>query len=232
LDELDEYIERVGIKQSLMRRYARFDEIEKIWVAGSSVQDSGCSNRKEFLCPHITMTWKEFSEAALPDAKSIEYYVDFYSYKTLVALTTAEYTDAAPILVWDEEDNRNPFSWHTIHRPDCCGLSIGYCIVTGICCQPGMWKGGFPRHGEGVVFLLHGAKGNAFNANEMLLSQLKPRYRNISGYIKRYMLLHELDVKDGPHVCGIKFGRGKKQAVHLRVTSDKGKYNYRVFGWE
>lgn len=60
--------------------------------------------------PPVTMTWRKFMETVLPLAEEIEYQVK--SVDNFSAILTASYEDAPPILQWDKEEQRNPFSWY------------------------------------------------------------------------------------------------------------------------
>ena len=118
------------------------------------------------------MTWDKFQRTVLPAAAGIEFLVPeermYYS-----AILTAVNEDAPPIFQWDNEEQRNPFSWYVyvgMSMPAEWDLTPGPVDVTAICLQPSMWfSPEKARHqGESVILILNGAvdrreEGNAFS---------------------------------------------------------------------
>lgn len=123
--QAEKLVAELGMEDSLVRRYARYDEIKEfVWEsrekkiinkendkpkkAGvfSSVvpKQKVTSVADTFDLPTTTMTWEKFNRTILPNALSIEAKVDS---NRLMALVTAKHNDAPNILQWD-----NPFSWY------------------------------------------------------------------------------------------------------------------------
>ena len=61
--------------------------------------------------PTVTITWEKFRRTVLGSARKIEFYVPGKE-ECYTAILTAEDQEAPPIILWDTEENRNPFSWY------------------------------------------------------------------------------------------------------------------------
>lgn len=67
--------------------------------------------------------------------------------------------DAPPILQWDKDDRRNPFSWYVYPEGSNHSqweLTLGYRKVTGITLQPSMWYEDNAYQGKAVFLILEG----------------------------------------------------------------------------
>jgi hypothetical protein len=123
----EKLVEKLGIAPSLPRRYARLIEVPALWAAraiASPVQAQpgavfGHIAPKaaepvvgNFTVPGMTtMTWEKFNRTLLTEAISIEAQVPI-SADRFAALVTAVDATAPPILQWDNDGARNPFSWY------------------------------------------------------------------------------------------------------------------------
>lgn len=126
IEQAEKLVEKLGIADSLRRRYVRFDEIKDLclWMPRSiyelkdaPVKKSGGVfanvTPKEKLnvtdptidIPATTMTWDKFSKTILPTASKIEVKVD--NPNRFMALVTEAVSGSENILQWD-----NPFSWY------------------------------------------------------------------------------------------------------------------------
>lgn len=246
--QAEKIVEKLGIQKSFVRRFARLDEIEKVWTQKEERGDTKrggifshlvTKNKKEHRkmdVPPITMTWKKFSETVLPFAESIEFLVkngtDYYS-----AILTASYEDAPPILQWDTEEKRNPFSWYVYTDGSSYsrwGLSTGYCKVTGVCLQPSMWNGNFEHQGKAVIFILDGAKDkrdeNAGNA--LFPETLKSELREIRSTIEAYSRSASIEGYEEASACGIRLQYGSNWDSVFRVTTNTGTVLYKLDRWD
>lgn len=131
--------EALGLADSLKRRFARIDKIEKVWAPEGKTPDT-CRNgmfasiiTKEdrasapsgAITPGITMTWEKFMRKILPNAVKVEYYVEYGSQDFAAILTAADET-ASPIIQRDSEDRRN--------------TSPGICIIRAPYLLSGVWR--------------------------------------------------------------------------------------------
>ncbi|MBN3376232.1 hypothetical protein CF087_20565 [Clostridium botulinum] len=125
IQQAEKVVERLGIADSLRRRYAKFEEIpEFIWKNNNKEtksKEDDCKNFGVFAnitpkgktktkvnnieIPTTVMTWDKFKRTILPTAENIEVKVD--NPDRLMALVTASVKDSENILQWD-----NQFSWY------------------------------------------------------------------------------------------------------------------------
>lgn len=123
LYEAGKTIEKLGLEDSLERRYARFDEIATAWTPKESKVAPTRSERSAGVFANLVsqakdadttpnldipaklMTWEKFNESVLPNANKVEVLLDNAS--RFMAMVTAVNPEAENILQWE-----NPFSWY------------------------------------------------------------------------------------------------------------------------
>jgi hypothetical protein len=246
--QAEKIVEKLGIKNSLTRRFARLDELEKIWtpltkedpIKKDGIFSHLVSASKKGHCnveiPPVTMTWRKFSETVLPSARSIEFLVksvrDQFS-----AILTAVDGAAPPILQWDTQEKRNPFSWYVYHNGSYChrwNLSPGYCKVTGICYQPSMWYNDLPNQGKSIHFILDSAKDTQYKncGNGLFPEILKSELHEIRSTIEAYSKNAILDGYEEASACGIRLQNNVNWNALLRVTMDTGIFVYKLDRWD
>ncbi|WP_025686316.1 YfaP family protein [Paenibacillus maysiensis] len=123
IEQAEKIVEKLGIANSLQRRYATIEEVpETIWkkkgsfVKKDDVKAGGVfgnitpkektntvSSRVDL--PSVVMTWDKFQRTVMPSAESIEVKID--NPNRFMALVTASDDTAPNILQWD-----NAFSWY------------------------------------------------------------------------------------------------------------------------
>ncbi|WP_160675949.1 hypothetical protein [Clostridium sp. C8-1-8] len=246
--QAEKIVEKLGIDKSLVRRFARVEELKKLWTTKKekdSIRSSGVFShltakyKKEndkMEIPAVTMTWRKFSETVLPLAEGIEYLVqqkrDNYS-----AIVTASNEEAPPILQWDNEDKRNPFSWYVYSGGSDYrrwGLAKGYCKVTAICLQPTMWYGEYPHQSKSVFFILEGAKDHDYRSagNALFPENLKSELREIRSTIEAYSKSSIIEGYEESSACGIKLEYGSSWNATFRVTTNAGTAIYKLDRWD
>jgi len=245
----EKLIEDLGLTNSLQRRFARIDEIETVWAPvkkASEVRRGGVFSSvitKEeqtpatsgALTPGITMTWEKFLRKVLPNAIKVEYFVEAYRNQSFAALLTATDETAPPIIQWDREEKRNPFSWYLYHngsKPSQWGLDSGFCDVTGISYQPNMWFGGFEHQGEGVMFILKGAKDQKHNGIALFPEILKSDLHIARPTIEAFSKDAQLSGYNEASACGLLLQNGNSWNARFRVTSDVGTAIYTLDRWD
>lgn len=126
VQQAEKLVKQLGIENSLIREYAKFDDIpEFIWKnkkheAKATQKESGgifgniVTKQKEqaqtsaqMSIPTSVMTWKKFEETILGTAEKIEICVDNHNTNRLMALVNAYDKESPNILQWD-----NAFSWY------------------------------------------------------------------------------------------------------------------------
>lgn len=122
IQQAEKIVEKLGIANSLLRRYAAIEEIPQfIWknkefsvkktdtkaggVFGNITPRENKSSANKIGLPNTVMTWEKFQRTVLPTAEKIEAMVD--NPNRLMALVTAADETAPNILQWD-----NTFSWY------------------------------------------------------------------------------------------------------------------------
>lgn len=244
----EKLIEDLGLTESLKRRFARIDEIEKVWApvtkapancrggVFSSVvtKEERVSAPSSAMTPSITMTWDKFMRKVLPNAVKVEYYVEHCNQSFAAIVTAAEET-APPIIQWDSEERRNPFSWYLYNNgsaPSRWGLKNGFCEVTGISYQPSMWYGGFEHQGEGVMFVLKGAKDRMHSSIALFPEILKSELHIVRPTIEAFSKDTKLSGYDEASACGLLLQNGQVWNARFRVTSDVGAAIYTLDRWD
>jgi hypothetical protein len=253
IQEAEKIVEKLGIKNSLVRRFARLDEIEKIWVPrdsqkqpqnvqGGSVFGHLLAQEKEqpkLNVPAVNMTWEKFQKTVLPLALGIEFAVRSGA-NSYSAILTAAFDDAPPILQWDSEEKRNPFSTYVYaqgSQPSNWGLTTGYRKVTAISFKPPMWGGeNFDHQGKGVIFILDGAKDERYEGagNALFPETLKKELHGIRATIELFSKKAVIQGFEEASACGISLqpGSNANWNYEFRVTTATGTMNYKLDRWD
>lgn len=121
VESAEKLIEKLGLADSLRRRYAKLDELpenEFIWKSKTEKKEevktgvfTGVqtktvdSNETKSVIPQVTMTWDKFRKTILPTADKLEVKVDGTTH--LMGMVTAAIPESENIMNWD-----NPFSWY------------------------------------------------------------------------------------------------------------------------
>ena len=247
----EEIIAKLGLENSLKRRYARLDEIPTIWKPRSLAEDfvstgvfaaiktkESLQNKEYDIVPRATkMTWEKFQRTVLPIAKKIEFVTKFGT-DSYAAIVTAEHPDAPPIILWDNEETRNPFSWYLYSGGSPAshwGLKHSVCVeVTGITYQPNMWTIHENYGGQGVFFILKGCKDiNGSSSLALFPEVLRRELREVRSTIEAYSQMHKLSGKDEASACGILLQDSNTDwNCRLRVTTDVGVSEYILDRWD
>lgn len=249
--QAEKAIKKLKAVGSLERRFAQIEEIELLWRpieehqepievgkgVFSHVAPKGRQHIREIDIPAVTMTWKKFQETIIPFAETVDFYVP-QRRESYTALVTAVNYDAPPILQWDSEGQRNPVSWYLYNNGSFPGdweLTGGqYQSVTGVCFKPSMWYGRFPHQGEGVVFILDGAKDTRYegSGNALFPEILKSEFHNIRSTIEAYSRGATLQGYDLSSACGIALLKGGQWNANFRVFADGAKIDYNLDRWD
>jgi hypothetical protein len=255
IQRAEEIFEKLGLQSALNRRFARIDEIEKMWVPKEKSKDVTTNtdgvfghlkpnpNPKKPLgleLPPFTMTWKKFYETVLPNAEKIEFYIENYL-ENFTAIVTAADPNAKPIIQWDNEEKRNPYSWYlyydgsTYYRWN---LQPGYCNVTAITYYPSLWYEKNSHHSKGIILLLEGAKdtlyssGNTGSGNGLFPEILKSELREVRSTIEAYSRDASIEGYEESSACGVAYGEHTNRNITLRVTTETSTLTYKIDRWD
>ena len=248
--QAEKIIEKLGIEKSLHRRFAKLDELNLLWepVENQEIKETKrgvfshllTKNKvsKDIEIPPISITWEKFFRTVLPLAKDIQYLVKSGK-KNYSAILTAEFDDAPPIIQWDTDCQRNPFSQYVYTSGSSYeewNLTEGYCKVTGICYQPSMWNGDFRHHGKAVHFILKDAKDihyvNGGVGNALFPEILKSELFEIRATIEAYSKEEKVSGYSNSSACGIKLQSGSEWDEIFKVITDTGTVLYKIDRWD
>lgn len=249
----EEIIKKLNMQTSLVRRFARIEEVKLEWsqaidsaIATTSGVFAGIKTKddekKELFDRKLqpdatTMTWEKFRRTVLPHAMKIEMYVSDFKSNFAALVGPADYY-APPIIVWDTEENRNPINWYLYSGGSYASQwnlpSKEYVEVTGITLQPNLWQPGFDHHGNGVFFLLKDCKDKRNYSSALFPETLKGELREIRATIEAYSKRNKLADYDEASACGLCFQEraNSKWECKLRVTTDVGVRNYILNRWD
>lgn len=244
----EKIVEALGAAGALARRFCRLDEVEALWrpktpnakASGGGVFGhlvaKGDAAPMRMVTPPVTMTWEKFRRTVLPTADKIEYNVRG-GRGPYAVLATAVNPDAPPILQWDSAEKRNPVSWYLYvggSAPDQFGLAAGtYVPVVAVALKPPAWYGGnFPHQGEGVHFLLDGARETRMPGLCLFPEILKSEFHGIRSVLEAHSESAKLQSIDAPHAIGPMFTKGSSWDARLRVTSGGQVVEYILDRWD
>ena len=231
---------------ALKRRFARLEEIDTIWrptvgekqAAGGvfgHLVPKGETPTSTIAVPTQTLTWEKFARTVLPEAREIEFQVPWRG--NFTGILTAEDPDAPPILQWDSEERRNPFSSYVYNGGSSAGnwrLATGWNTVTAITLRPEHWYGGEYAHfSPGAILVLEGARDKQLDASALFPEILKSEFRKIRSTIEAYSQSAAPGGRAQASACGYGLGKGSVDNVHLRVTAASGpQMTYKIDRWD
>lgn len=254
--QAEKIVERLGIKNSLLRRFARLDEIQAIWkptpktenksasgvFAGVETKESK-SNRANISgrIPIVTMTWEKFSRTVLPTAKKIEFSTED-SENLYSAIVTTQDESAPPIIQWDMPDNRCPFNWYVyagMSTPTQWNLTPHTWVeVTAVTLQPNMWVKNQYKASEAVFFILAGCKDTGYQTcgSALFPEVLKSELHEIRSTIEAYSRNSVLGGYEDASACGIRLQKDNSSLsrwnAKFKVTTETGQTIYRLDRWD
>ena len=178
----EELFAELGLAPALRRRYARLDDLQKLWVpqgytrtaplsgvsaspgvfAHAAVKNTGRTSFKPGTAQptsgSVKMTLVKFRRDVLPGAAQIELVVPRQP-AAWSALVTAVDPEAPPLLQWDRPDRRNPTSWY-LYTQDTGRVAVAWNLtihqrykVDALVLAPNLW-----RDEADPVALHHGRK--------------------------------------------------------------------------
>jgi hypothetical protein len=247
----EKLVEQMGIKASFRRRYARLDEIDTLWLPTPPKEEPRGEGVFSHLkpkqavviigaadMPAITMTWEKFRRIVLPEALEIEFFAP-HNRDNYAALVTSVDPAAPPILQWDLEERRNPVSWYLYNNgstADYWGLESGrFHKVTAVTLKPSMWrddKGQFAHQGQGVIFILAGAKDITCNGLALFPETLRSELHQIRSTIEAFSSAGKIEGAEDASACGISLGKGGNWSARFRVRTKTGTVEYKLDRWD
>jgi hypothetical protein len=247
----EKLFETLGLAPSLVRRFARVDEVTALWMPVAPKTPASGNNgvfahlkpkstvTSALVIPPSVMTWEKFSRTVLPTAETIEYQIPAHG--AFTAFVTAVNADAPPILQWDAVGKRNPVSWYMYHMGSMApqwGLTTGsYTKVTAITENPAHWGCGpdeFTHQGRSIILILDGCKdSNGERAGAAIFPEtLKAELREVRSTIEAYSRGANLTGLNQASACGICLSKGQPWNATIRVTTGGVRQDYKLDRWD
>lgn len=234
IDAAEKIVAKMASEGALQRRFARLEELEKVWEKFTKETPSGVfaglrdksqvSNSLVGL--PVTMTWVKFIETVAPLANCLELYVtsERDNYGPFVTNANA---DAPNMLQWN-----NPVSYYVYHggsMPSRFNIKPGWVNVEALVLKPHMWSGNrtMDHHGKGVCFVLEGARET--NSSELAIfpENLRSEYHPIRKVIEAYSKSRGISGIGVPHAAGLMCT--DEFDVRVRVN---GLQEYKIDRWD
>lgn len=252
IEQAEKLVEKLGIERSLLRRFARIEEIKLIWSPKSEHPKKPAGGVFAHLTPKdkqperamsvsnpnapIKITWAKFARTVLPDAVSIQYYTHAIKRDNFCALVTAVDLDAPAIMQWDSSKNRNPFSTYVYHGgsiPVNWNLTPGWVDVTGITLSPSHWNEESPNHKNSAILILRNAKDVRYQHAGLAIfpETLVSSLHSIRSTIEAYSRKGTLEGYEEASACGVALD-GSAPGNTLRVKTNIGITDYNIDRWE
>ncbi len=245
----EKVIAAMGAERSLLRRFARLDEIETVWSpkqASAKPQSTsgvfahltpkGKPDAADMDIPTITMTWEKFQRTVLPSTEAIEIFAPSAK-GNYGAMLTAVDPAAPPILQWDVAEQRNPVSWYVWvggSTPEQFSLAPGtWHMLSAISLTPSMWYGGkFAHQGKGLMLVIADARETRQSGLALFPEFLKAELHGIRATIEAYSAKGQLDgITDGT-ACGLLLTSGGTWNTLVRVTVAGQATSYQLDRWD
>jgi hypothetical protein len=251
----EKLMQQLDAAGALARRFARLDEVQALWkpqpLPNKSVTDGVFGQLKKGVFDHLkpkgaaragggmklpvqVMTWEKFQRTVLPGAQRIEFCApERGSYSALV---TAVHANAPPILQWDREDRRNPVSWYLWHGGSTAaefGLRAGdFHPVTAITLKPSMWNGGHAHQGQGVMFIIEGAKDSRKPEACLFPEILKAEFHGVRSVLEAYSKSAKMEGAEQASAAGVMLHHGESWDALVRVWADGRSLDYQLDRWD
>lgn len=252
IDAAEKLVERLGVASALRRRFARLDEVlacagaSVIWVP-SLIEDEGRpggvfdhlrrskKSVEPVTIPRQTMTWDKFRRTILPTARSIR--CETPASGSYFGMVTAADPEAKPILQWDDESRRNPFSKYFWHG----GSSRGswnlppVADVVAIVPNPAHFhdEEKFKHHERCAMLILAGATETRDATGWLFPETLKAEFHGIRSVIEANARTSRIEGAREGTANGIAISNGDRwSGVELIVTTDGGDAKYRIDRWD
>lgn len=231
--EAERIVEKLGIADSLKRRFARLDEIEAVWRPKAPVPSSGSvfahlkpkgQESAELRSSDATpITLEKFLAKVLPGAEDVEVYAP--SHGNFQALLTAEVDGAPLIFQWD-----NPFSGYVYNSGSpvsTWGISSGWHKVQAVMLAPHEWGSNkLPHMRRSATFVIEGCRDLRASSLGLFPETLKSELHAIRATIESFSRAGKPSGVESASACGLAFSDGSP--VTVRATTAGVTLTYRI----
>lgn len=244
--QAEEIVQKMGIENSLKRRVATLDDMEKFWIPavvqpstqggvfGDLLKKAGDDIMMD-VTDITAITWEKFYATVLPAATKIEVLVPYVG--AFSSFLTAEDMTAPPIIQWDNIERRNPMSWY-FHageaRAETWNLkSSTYVEVKALGWKPNMLSEQVTNQGRGVMFALDGCFDKRGATACLFPEILKSELHQIRSTIEAHSNRTQLEQPNGQAAAGIlsDFSKPKGHIV-VRVSRLGGRQKFKIDRWD
>lgn len=248
--QAEKIVASLGVANSLKRRYARLDDIEKLWSPRTPLQGTSEGvfgsltprKQKEIIAgamnlPSVKMTAEKFVRTIVPVADEIE--VKLTPVMSFSAFVTAIDPTAPPIFQWDDPDNRNPVSWYVYtdgSAPSQWGLNVGtFAKVTALTKGPSQWRGAdLPHQGQRLMFVLEGCRDSQGDRVGLSIfpETLRSELHGVRKTIEAFSAQGKLEGLNDASASGVLYTKGDKTTLTVRVRSGTGVQLIEIDRWD
>lgn len=239
IEQAEKIVKSMGIERSLQRRFARFEEVPKIWEpveVENKPSDGGVfghlkdQGKSELVVgPSKSCSWTWFAREVLPEAIGIDLELNS-SRGNFSALLTAVHFDAPCIFQWG-----NHFSQYVYHggsSPGRWGLEEPIAKVTGITSAPHTWEGAVNNgnHHDCVLLILDGCRDLRAPDLAIFPETLNGELHSIRKTIEAFSRAGKLEGAEEATACGYRIEGSPK--ITIRVTTKTGVARFSIDLWE
>lgn len=231
--QAEKLVEKLNIKAALRRRFARLEEVEKIWapkenspapttggVFSHLMPREAKTLPSQLRVPAAVMTWVKFRDTVLPEATKIKLTVPHTG--NFSALITAADPEAPLLFQWP-----NPVNWYVYVSGSSAsrwGLTPNVeAEVTAITLQPSMWSGACCSHqGESVFLLLKGARDGQHRGLALFPETLRTELHAVRSVIEAFSNTGKIEGLEEATACGLRLQKNNRWNTSLRVIDKSG----------
>lgn len=253
IENAEKIVAKLGLTDSLRRRFARLDEIETAWTPPKPVEPtestqgnvfghlkpkSGGLRAGEVAIPAKRVTFEKFMKM-LADEHRIQLLTPRRG--NYGAFVTAAVPDAPPILKWDSPELRNPVSWYVYatkswaeawHLPE-----NAWVDVTAIAYAPTMWNAGkignrYHPLGKNAMFVLDGARDTRGDELALFPENLRGELHEVRATIEAFSKSRAIEEPESASACGLILTPDKELDIHVRVHNSMGTADFIIDRWE
>lgn len=241
IKQAEELFQKMELAPALRRRFARIEEIQKLWAPTQLIEDKvgifggllakGQTQAESLHVSTIDITWEKFRRTVLPEAKSMKCLVPQHG--GFCAVLTAADETAPRLFQYD-----NPFSiylWVNGSPAAQWGLRFGtWADVSGLSLRPEHWgeDGRFKHLPQGAVFYLEKARESRSSGLALFPSLLRSELHGVRSVIEAYSTKGQLEGMAEGTACGLSFGPAG-QPIMVRVQNRlNNTITYKIDRWD
>lgn len=248
IERAEKIFAELGLAPALERRFARLHEVwdHRVWAeeaakpapqAQSGLFGHLRTARVVQQAPYVvqpveTVTWSRFRRSILPMVQKLDVRVG--GPQTFVGLLTATHPEAPPILQWDSQEARNPFSWY-VYQGGSLASQWGLTGNSWVACpavvpKPSMWSGKHAHQGEGMIFVLDGCRETRESGLALFPEILRSDLHEVRKVIEAHSRTGQPTGADEGSANGLLLD--DRNPIHVRVHLASGVAEYKIERWD